>query len=211
MEKKYIFESKKTRIQRQLLSIAGSCMLLFLFINLFVFILVLVANQENQVSQLHFFKKTPDLIIVFTGDIGRIPFALDKNQELGKAKILVSGVNRKNSVQQILKKLGRDEQTSLDNDVVDLDFESKDTFDNVKNSLEYVKNNSLYKNNLIISHDYHIMRIKILLWLMRDGIPKDTYFHFMSVRSDFFTWRHFKLLYTELFKVMLTPLQKYLR
>jgi uncharacterized SAM-binding protein YcdF (DUF218 family) len=85
---------------------------------------------------------------------------------------------------------------------VDLDYESKNTFQNVKETVTFIKNDSLIQNVLIISSDYHIMRIKFILnHLISDSSLK---FYYDGLEVDYKNWDNLRKLLKESIKLTRT-------
>ena len=89
LKSKYIFETQKTRTIRYLKNFT-----LTFFLSLFLYVIsalffIQIASSENQKSEKAFFKKPPDLIVVFTGDTGRIPYAIEKAIEYNQIIVYI--------------------------------------------------------------------------------------------------------------------------
>ncbi|MBT6324832.1 MAG: hypothetical protein HOJ35_02605, partial [Bdellovibrionales bacterium] len=57
------------------------------------------------------------------------------------------------------------------------------------------------KNVLIITHDYHLLRTKLILETIKDPNDKINYYY-LGVSSNYFSWRSIKILYKEVFKII---------
>jgi len=213
---KYIFETKSTGIKRKLM-MTSFLFLCFLFCYvLFCFYIVLFARNKKIEATDYFVNKEPDLIVVLTGDQGRIAYALDKAQNNPSAKILISGISATNSLRTILIKQGV--TTSVEEYLrhqayqIELDYHSRTTFENALTIRRYLeRENQNYKNILIISSDYHIMRIALIInLLMKDNdgdvvqnaeVPQ---FFYDSTNSPYDEFRLYKLLFKETIKIIQT-------
>lgn len=203
--RKYVFESKKTRIERIFFSVL---FLLFLSTALFASFITYIpiyAKMQKGRSAGVFFQKSPDAIAVFTGDKGRIAYALEVLKKNPTSRLFISGVYAANSFETLMAKQSPNPHNDLatSEDVqVDLDYESKNTFENVKETVEFLKKNPELNNVLIISSDYHILRIKMIFThLMQDSKIK---FYFDSIPTDFSSWREVKKLLKESVKIART-------
>lgn len=163
-------------------------------------ILLLDARNETKNSKTKFFQTPPDLIVVFTGGSGRIEYAIKKAQEFKQPNVFITGVYKKNSVKNIVNITGPEEK-----DYIDLDYTARNTVENVINTLKYLRSNRGLNNILIISSDYHIMRIKQIIDAL---IKKDDQFtfYFSTVTSNYFHFKNIKLLYIETFKLIRTKI-----
>ena len=73
---KYIFETRGTRTLRYT---RNAFIILFTFFFIYLicgYFFVLFSANENDRSQQRFFKDSPDLIVIFTGQSGRIPYGM---------------------------------------------------------------------------------------------------------------------------------------
>ena len=66
---------------------------------------ILLSDNENQLMSERYFKSSPDLIVVFTGDHGRIPHAVRLAKAYNQSNIFITGVYTKNSVETLLNPL----------------------------------------------------------------------------------------------------------
>ncbi len=200
--RKYVFESKSTRIRRLLIggvSITG--LSLALLITFIVYIPIYAKMQKGRASGA-FFQKSPDAIAVFTGDKGRIAYAMELIKNNPTSKLFISGVYAANSFQTILNNQTDSpaiSALSADGMQVDLDYESKNTFENVRETVEYLKLNPELNKVLIISSDYHIMRVKLIISHFMHGSKPE--FYFDSVPNSYTTWKDTKKLLKEAVKI----------
>ena len=151
-----------------------------------------------------FFQKSPDAIAVFTGDKGRIAHALDLIQKNPSAKLFISGVYATNSFrtlvnnqQEIQNKL---EMLESSNVQVDLDYESRNTFENVRETVQFLNQNKQFNKVLIISSDYHILRISMIFSHFITGSKPE--FYYDSVINKYSTWDDVRKLLKESVKFM---------
>src|SRR5215210_7535606 len=95
--RKYTFESKTTRLKRIFIGVGSvSLITLALIISFIVYIPIYAKMQKGRAAGA-FFQKSPDAIAVFTGDRGRIAYALDIMTKNPSAKLFISGVHAANS------------------------------------------------------------------------------------------------------------------
>jgi uncharacterized SAM-binding protein YcdF (DUF218 family) len=198
--RKYVFETKSTRLHRLLISGAMIFIVALGVTVTFIIYIPLYAKMQKNLAAGAFYQKSPDAIAVFTGDKGRIAYALDILQKNPSTKLLISGVYSANSVQSLMK---RQANPIEDQDVasmqVDLDYESKNTFQNVRETIEFLKTNSKLNNVLIISSDYHIMRASFILsHFIKADRPE---FFFDSVSHDYTSWNNIRKLLKEAVKL----------
>lgn len=203
--KKYTFESKSTRLRRLVISGAFLSVLSIAVITSFIFYIPIYAKMQKSRANGAFFQKSPDAIAVFTGDKGRIAYAMELMKNNPSAKLFISGVHTANSFQTILAKQTPETTSEEVEDAglqIDLDYESKNTFENVRETVSYLHENPEIKNVLIISSDYHIMRIKLIIsHFMSDSKPA---FYFDSVPNSYNSWKQTKKLLKEAVKIVRT-------
>lgn len=206
--RKYIFETESTRVRRLFISGAITSIGVFVFIVTFIIYIPIYAKMQKGRANGALFQKSPDAIAVFTGDKGRIAYAMELLKKNPTSKLFISGVYAKNSVQTLLNKQSNpttSQQLSSPAMQVDLDYESKNTFENVRETVEYLKINPQLKNVLIISSDYHIMRIKLIFSHFLSNSKQE--FYFDSVPTDFTKWKQTKKLLIEALKLARTFVQ----
>ena len=91
----------------------------------------------------------------------------------------------------------------METDHFDLDYTAKNTVENVMSTLKYLRSNESINRVLIISSDYHIMRIKHIIQTLR--LPSDKFeFYYSAVSSNYLHLRNIKILYIETFKLVRT-------
>ncbi len=202
LKSKYMFESKSTRIYRHLASIGIIIISIFLAYTFVCSILLLDARNETKNTKVKFKNSPPDLIVVFTGGAGRIEFAIKKARELKQPNIFITGVNEKSSVQTILSPI---KIADKDYEHIDLDYTAKNTVQNVVSTLEYLRNNPGVHKVVIVSSDYHIMRIKHIIQTLK--LTNDKFeFYYTAVSSNYLYFKNIKILYTETFKLVRTKI-----
>ena len=195
-----MFESKNTRIYRHFASLGVVLIATFLAYTFICSILLLDARNETKNSKVKFVQTPPDLIVVFTGGPGRIQYAVKKAREFKQPNVFITGVNEKNSVQTLLNPIKVPE---METDHFDLDYTAKNTVENVMSTLKYLRSNESINRVLIISSDYHIMRIKHIIQTLR--LPSDKFeFYYSAVSSNYLHLRNIKILYIETFKLVRT-------
>ena len=212
--KKYTFESRTTRLRRLLTGGAGIFVLAMALIISFIVYIPIYAKMQKGRAAGAFYQKSPDAIAVFTGDKGRINYALDLLNKNPSAKLFISGVHAANSFETLIAKQAspsNGEAVKKNYDMqVDLDYESKNTFENVRETVEFLKLNSQYENVLIISSDYHIMRINLIISHYMTG--QKPQFYFDSVTNSYTSWHEIYKLLKEAVKITRTfVLMKVLR
>lgn len=197
--RKYVFETKHTRLIRVGLNAFFGFTAIFIAWNLLCSILLLSAGQEKKDAHTTFYNKPPDLIVVFTGDAGRIPYALQIASEYKQPNIFITGVYQKSTVDSILARF--EEAKLVDTDLVDIDYEARNTIENVIFTLRYLRENPGFEKILIVSNDYHIMRSKLIMDQLKSS--RDPYeFHYVGIDTDYTKLRNIKILYVEFFKLL---------
>jgi uncharacterized SAM-binding protein YcdF (DUF218 family) len=202
--KKYTFESKTTRIRRLLISGAFLFVLSFGVIGSFIIYIPIYAKMQKGRAAGAFYQKSPDAIAVFTGDSGRISYALEHLKKNPTSKLFISGVHAANSFKTLIDKQANSSGEVVNNVgmQVDLDYESKNTFENVRETVQFLKNNPGFDKVLIISSDYHIMRIKLIISNEMTGNKPELYFD--SVSNSYSSWSDIKKLLKEAVKISRT-------
>ena len=198
--KKYVFESRGTKSKRvafKVFFVLGAAFFSFLLLCLY---LPFYASKENEKAEASFFKKSPDAIVVFTGDVGRISYALKKVRESEDTLALISGVYAANTLKTLVT---AQELEELKLRQVEIDYLARNTHENVFYTLRYLRGHPFLKHVLIISSDYHLFRIQVLLMRMRSPNSK-VHFYFQGTSSDFLSWRGIRILMTEGGKVIKT-------
>ena len=140
--------------------------------------------------------------MAFTGGPGRIEYAVKKAQEFKQPNVFISGVYEKNSVKTLMNPL---HPNAAETDHIEIDYTARNTVENVVSTLKYLRSNRGLNKILIISSDYHIMRIKqIINTLSREDDKFE--FYFSAVPSNYLHLRNIKLLYIETFKLVRTKI-----
>ena len=197
----YIFETRGTRTLRYT---RNAFILLFTFFFIYLicgYFFVLFSANENDRSQQRFFKDSPDLIVIFTGQSGRIPYGMSLAKKFDQSNIFITGVYEKNSVQTLLAPLELEDK--IDHNLLEIDYYARNTVENCISTLRYLREKKGFKNILVISHDYHIPRIKTIFHsIMADDDHFELFYS--GVSSDYTDWKNLKILYTEVYKYIRT-------
>lgn len=202
LKSKYVFESKTTRMYRHLQGVLVILLSIFLTYSFVCSILLLDARNETKGAKATFVNTPPDLIVVFTGGPGRIEYAVKKAQEFKQPNVFISGVYQKNSVQTLMNPITKDTSQT---DHIEIDYTARNTVENVVSTLKYLRNNRGLNKILIISSDYHIMRIKQIINTLVSEEDKFS-FYYSAVPSNYLSWKNIKLLYVETFKLVRTKI-----
>ena len=205
--RKYVFETKKTRTKR----IFKSSLLIFIVgltaFSLLAIYIPIFAKEQKRIADEAFFQRSPDVIAVFTGDVGRIDYALKKGEKSPSTKIFISGVYVKNSLKTLLNKQGKfisvDEYLNQESHHVEIDYLARNTVENGLTTLRYLKTLDVHKNVLIISSDYHIFRISKIMNSLKDE-NSDYNFYFDSIPSNYTKIANLKKLIKEVYKFFKT-------
>ena len=203
--RKYVFETERTKLIRLLLNILLAIVAICFTIILVGVYIPMVAHNETDNANRVFYKKDPDLIAVYTGDSGRIKFALEQAFKYKTSKIFISGVYSTNSVQTLLSKQANLDEARVNEIMeanrIELDHVAKNTIENVISTFHHLRNNPAYKSVLIISNDYHIMRIRLIVDEIK--VKKDYFdFYYLGIPTDYWNTRNIKILYTEVIKYL---------
>ena len=181
---------------------------LFIFISIYGLVaisLLIVSNHETAKSESFFNKRRPDLIAVFTGDIGRIPFTFKKAIEFDQSRIFISGVHARNTVNILLEKQApsdiKDLPNRIDSNQLEIDYLSKNTIENVLSVLRFSRKNQEIRQVLIISHDYHIARIRSIVNVLKEQNSTVSYSYY-GIRSNYLNLRNIKILLKEVYKLV---------
>lgn len=201
--KKYIFETKKTRAKRITESIFFILITSLVSFSLLCMYLPIYAKEQNEISEQAFFKRSPDLIAVFTGDIGRIDFTLKKAGANPSSKIFITGVYAKNNLEILLKKQGKnisiDDFLEQESHHIELDYLARNTVENGLATLNYIKGLPSAKKILIISSDYHIFRISKIMDALKDQ-NSNVEFYYESIPMDYTKLKNVQKLAKEVYK-----------
>lgn len=202
LKSKYVFESKSTKMYRHLQGMLILLVSVFVAYSFVCSILLLDARNETKNAKVSFVQTPPDLIVVFTGGPGRIEYAVKKAQEFKQPNVFITGVHEKNSVKTLINPIDPHTQEI---DHIELDYTARNTVENVVSTLKYLRNNRGLNKILIISSDYHIMRIKQIINTLSKDDDKFTFFY-SAVPSNYLHLRNIKILYTETFKLVRTKI-----
>ena len=200
-KKKYVFETRSTRLARYAKNALLGLSLLLFFHVCSCFFLTLFAENEKERAEDSFYKRPPDLIAVYTGDMGRIPYAIKTAEKYAQSNIFISGVHLRNNVESLLNPLRTSEV--LDLNLLEIDYSARNTIENVLSTLKHLKMSNNLERILIISHDYHIMRIKWVMDKMK-GFQNKNQFFYIGIKTDYKKWRNIKIISKELYKLIRT-------
>lgn len=206
--RKYIFETKSTRIQR--LAISGVVVFItgLALVATFIIYIPIYAKMQKGRASGAFFQKSPDAIAVFTGDRGRISYAMELLKKNPTSKLFISGVYAANSFQTLLNKQANPStgaELLSPSMQIDLDYESKNTYENVRETVQFLKSNPDLNKVLIISSDYHILRVNLIISHFMHGSKPE--FYFDSVSNSYTSWKETKKLLKEALKIARTFIQ----
>lgn len=199
--RKYIFETKRTRFIRYGLNLGA---LLFFIAGSYISFLLYIpfySHLERKITQSQFYQKSPEAIVVFTGDKGRIKYSLEALKKWPEAELLISGVYEKNTFKTLVSDR-EDAKALLEAPLkVGIDYEAKNTLENVKETLEHLEKISNQSTHvLIISSDYHIFRINYLFKQINKNKNIKIFYH--GVESDWTDLKMIKKLIFESFKYL---------
>ncbi|HLW57641.1 MAG TPA: YdcF family protein [Bacteriovoracaceae bacterium] len=200
--KEYVFETKSTKLRRSLISGLLSFVFILAILASFIVYIPYFGRNQKELTDKALYQISPDAIAVYTGDKGRISYALDLLKKNPSAKLFISGVYATNSFQTLLTKNEIISAEELEGVQVDLDYNSRDTFENVRETVDFLKHNPELNKILIISSDYHILRIKMIVSHYLKDSEKD--FYFDSTITNFNNRKNIKKLFWETLKIFRT-------
>ena len=194
---KYIFETRKTKTLRYLKNLGFLFFILFLLYLFSGLFFVLTSKKEAQKTAEIFYQSHPDLIVVFTGATGRIPHALELAKKFKQSHIFITGVYSKNSINTLVAPLKIDGELNMD--LLEIDYWARNTIENALSTIRYLRQSKSFKRVIIVSHDYHIPRIKTIMKHMTRNSSGYKFFY-EGVPSDFTQMKNLKTLYREVYK-----------
>lgn len=205
--KKYVFETRKTRSARIIRTIFFISFVSFTaFVLLAVYIPIFAKNQKR-IADENFYKRAPDVIAVFTGDVGRIEYALKKGEQFPSTKIFITGVYVKNSLKTLLRRQGFDISVdgylTQESHHVEIDYLARNTIENGLATLRYINKLDTHKNIVIVSSDYHIFRVSKIMNALKDENSKYS-FYYDSIPSDYTKTANLSKLFKEVYKLFKT-------
>lgn len=200
--KEYVFETKSTKLRRSLISGILSFVFILAVLASFIVYIPYFGRNQKELTDRALYQISPDAIAVYTGDKGRISYALDLLKKNPSAKLFISGVYATNSFQTLLTKNEIISAEELEGVQVDLDYNSRDTFENVRETVDFLNHNPELNKILIISSDYHILRIRMIVSHYLSDSQKD--FYFDSTFTNFSDWKNIKKLFWETLKIFRT-------
>jgi uncharacterized SAM-binding protein YcdF (DUF218 family) len=169
--------------------------------------LPIYAEKQDALTKLAFFKKSPDVIAVYTGDSGRLDYTFKKIERYPSTKVFISGVYSKNNLKTLLDKQGRgisvEEFIEQESHHVDIEYQARNTFENGIATFNYLRRLDGHKNILVISSDYHILRISLILNRLKSE-DDDYNFYYESIPADYSQTRNLKKLFKEVYKLIRT-------
>lgn len=146
------------------------------------FYIPIYGQQASKKTLSHFYQRAPDAITVFTGDKGRIQSAFELAKKMPGAKLLITGVHNNNSLKTIanhqIDSLSAEKLVENYSHLVEIDYDAKNTIENVITTLFYSRQNIATKKMIIVSSDYHIARIQLILTFLRDSKDEVKYYFF---------------------------------
>jgi uncharacterized SAM-binding protein YcdF (DUF218 family) len=206
-EKKYVFETRFTRIKRlKRKFLFLSSLIIFFFLSLCIYI-PYYSQTQTDIAQAAIFEKAPDLIIVYTGGYGRVTYAVEMAKNFPSAKLFISGVYSKNNLKTILEKSNQSdtEDLLLERDYqIELDYFSQNTIENGLSTLNYLRKNPQFQRVLIITSDYHVLRSDFILNTLGKEELKNVEVFLHGIKSSYTDLNNIKLLLKEVYKLVTT-------
>ena len=200
MGKKYLFpfEKEKSNIPWREIFVSLACA--YAVILILCVAIVKASREQNTLVQNTFYKASPDLIVVPTGDYGRIPKAIEFAKKFNLSNIFITGVYKKNSVDMILPESNFDE---IDPNLMDIDYWARNTIENAISTLKYISTKNEIKNILVVSSDYHLLRLKMIFDnLIDEDSKKESSFkiYYYGVENSYTRFDHIIKLHKEAIK-----------
>lgn len=193
MSKRIFFKRKRSFFQRLFLRLMVLLILVSLFFSAATYLILHSSEESDPVF-------TPDLIAVFTGDKGRIPVALGWAKKEQKP-LFISGVMQEHTRQTLSAYF--QEPHMLDDHLIDVDAYSQNTIENVMATLSLLRREKKFKKVLVISHDYHLYRIKMIFEkLQRED--ESFVIAYYGVDSQKLNVRQLKIYMYEVLKILKT-------
>lgn len=197
-DKKYVFESNKTQKLRRKRTITVIIILIIVTYIIILSSIIFWGREEGIKTKENYFNSNPDLIAVYTGAANRIKFAVELSNKYSKAKIFISGIFSKTTLDYLSKIQQIPDDTNLN--LIEADRWAKNTVENVLSTKQFLQKHTLHKNVIIVSHDYHILRIKTLTNKMIN--KKDFNINFVGIESDFTKFKNILILHKEVLKLI---------
>lgn len=205
--KRYVFETRYTRSRRMMINILLAFILFCISFVLICIYIPIFARNQNEIASQAFFQKSPDLIAVYTGDYGRLDYTFKKIEKYPSAKVFISGVYSKNNLKTLLDKQGTnlsvEEFLNQESHHIEIDYLARNTVENGLATFNYLRSLKGHKNVLVISSDYHILRIAMILNTLKYN-DENFNFYFESIGSDYTETRNLKKLFKEVYKLLKT-------
>lgn len=200
MGKKYLFpfeEEKKSYPWREFFyTIIG----IYVFIAIICLSIIKTAEEENKLTATRLYKSSPDLIVVPTGDLGRIPKAIELAKKYSLSQIFITGVYQKNSVDMIMPKSDFDQ---IDLNQLEIDYWARNTIENAISTLKYINSKNEIEKIIIISSDYHIMRLRMIFNNLQNEDNNENYqFYYYGVKNSYTNTDNLIKLHKEALKLI---------
>ena len=200
-DRKYIFETKRTRaIRIALNSLMGVAAF---FIGYFVFLLIILMTAKSEQTRVSegLYQKSADAIVVLTGDKGRIKRALALTTKWPEARVIISGVYGTNTLKTIVTGQVGAEELLKSPVQVEIDYEALDTLGNVRETLEHLDvSNTEIKRVLVVTSDYHVMRVRMIFEHLMKNQTFEVYYE--GVESNWSKWNNISKLLKESLKTL---------
>jgi len=148
------------------------------------------------------YEEAPDIIVVFTGDQGRVEHALKLASKYPTAKLYISGVFSQNSlitlVQENKVKLPPSRGIDWLSQNIEIDYAAQNTIGNVLMTLNYIRKNYLSGKVLVISSNYHFTRINLLFNFFTDKKEKLSFIYEPVKKQEFWYYKLKKTFFESL-------------
>lgn len=181
-------------------------LVLMVYVTFFYIMKNFIYAENNKITE---FLKTNsfDCIVIFTGDTGRIPLGIITAELKNIPKIFITGVFSKNKISTILKKnftnkvlTGTELNIEKSMQKIEIDYQAQNTLGNCISTLQFLRKEKNYKNILVVSSDYHLIRMSFIFHKLQS--PDDNFsLFYLPVKGLDYNFRSFKLVTKEIVKL----------
>lgn len=199
MGKKYLFPFEDEKKQYPIKEIITLIICCYVFVLILCLSIIKTAEEQNILVANTFFKSSPDLIVVPTGDSGRIPKAIEFAKKYSLSNIFISGVYNKNSVDMILPESNFDQ---IDLNQFEIDYWARNTIENAISTLKYLNDKNDIKRVLIVSSDYHTKRLQMIFDNLQPSSNFKQTFYYYGVENSYSNFDNIIKLHKEAIKLI---------
>jgi len=202
--KKYIFETQQTKFRRFLANSFIIFVILIIGYSSLCGFLIYFSKKQNQLSSNPLGRTPPDLVAIFTGDGGRITDGLNILRSNSFTQLFITGVYNRNTINSLLKASKTPPLNDKELARIEIDYLARNTVENVISTLLYLRKQKQFKKIQIISSDYHLARIQLILNKVKSQEDLEFNFQLRGRPSNYKQLRTYKILYREVYKLIKT-------